>query len=453
MFSYAQIARAVHGRQGPGAGGAPRRIVHDSRDVEEGDLFVALKGEHTDGHLYLSDVFAKGASGAIVSNRKAIPPGSENVIVVADTRQALWDLAGAWRGRLEAVFVGITGTCGKTTTKELLAHLVAGEREVFAAQGNYNTDVGLPLSLLAMPTTAQVGIFEVGAGKPGEIGPLARLLSPDLAVVTLVGRGHLAGFGDVATVAREKWDLVRALPASGTAIVNADCPELADLASGWKGRLITFGLDAGALRGRVVQVSPSLVVETTTPALHLESSLLGRHNATNLLAAAGTALALGVSPFSVEARSATFRGPPHRLRPVWAPFGLVLDDTYNSNPESMTAALETLAELDWGGVTRAFVFGDMFELGPDAERCHDEILDLALRLGIGPIFPVGDLAAAAARRATPADAPGTFVMSQREDLVLRVREALSGRRSVLLVKGSHLLGLGKVVEALTRLEP
>ncbi len=450
MLSYAQIADAVRGQLGPGLGGVPRRIVHDSREVEEGDLFVALQGERTDGHLYLQDVFAKGAGGAIISDREAIPPRSRNVIVVADTRRALLDLARAWRARLEATFVGITGTCGKTTTKELLAHLVAGEREVFAAKGNYNTDVGLSLSLLAMPTSAQVGVFEVGAGGPGEILPLARLLSPDLAVVTLVGQGHLAGFGDVATVAREKWDLVKTLSASGTAIVNADCPELVALAIDWQGRLVTFGLAAGALRGHVLQVSPSLVVETPSPPLRLESPLLGRHNATNLLAAVGAALALGVPPASLEARCTTFDGPPHRLRLASAPFGHLLDDSYNANPESTAAALETLAELDMGDVTRAFVFGDMLELGPDAGHCHDEILDLALRLGIGPIFPVGAEATAAAHRAAPARAPGTFIVCPRADLVLRVREALSRHRSVLLVKGSHVLGLDEVVEVLAQ---
>jgi len=448
MLDYAAIARAVGGRLERGTGGSPARVVHDSREVAPGDLFVALKGERTDGHLHLAGAFARGAGGAIVSDASCVPPEAHDLVVVADTRLALWNLAKTWRAGLDATFVGITGTCGKTTTKELLAHLAAGERETFAVQGSYNTDVGLPLSLLAMPATARVGVFEIGAGAPGEIAPLARLLAPDVAVVTLVGRGHLAGFGDVATVAAEKWALVRALPQGGTAVVNADSAELLPLLATWRGNAVTFGTASGTLRGRLIADGPPLVVEAGPPPLSLTSPLVGRHNLTNLLAAVGAALAVGVSPRVIEERAATFVPPPHRLRLLAAPFGAVLDDTYNANPESTRAALEALAGLDLGTARRAFVFGEMRELGTDAARCHDEVLGLALRLGVRPIFPVGGEAVAAARRAERGARPGTFVFVRREDLPRRILELVSGERTLLLVKGSHLLALDQVVDAL-----
>jgi UDP-N-acetylmuramoyl-tripeptide--D-alanyl-D-alanine ligase len=448
MFRYAEIARVVRGRLEQGTDGAPRRVVHDSRSVEEGDLFVALKGERTDGHGFLGEAFARGAGGALVSAGGSVPQGSRNVIVVADTRQALWDFAAAWRKTLGGTFVGVTGTCGKTTTKALVAHLVSGEKEVFAAPESYNTRIGLPLALLAMPATAEVGVFEVGAGGPGEILPLASLLAPRLAILTLVGRGHLAGFGDAAAVAREKWDLVRALPEAGTAIVNADSPELVEAAAGWKGRTLTFGVAAGRLRGRVVQVFPALVVETADPPLRLLSPLLGRHNATNLLAAVACALELGVLPREIERRAATFEGAPHRLRLLPSSFGYILDDAYNANPESMRAALGTLAELDLPVAKRAFIFGEMLELGEEGGRCHTEVLELALRLGIRPIFPIGDEAIGAARRVLNQTPRGTFVFARKDELVGRVPEALGGAASLVLVKGSHSVGLDRVVEDL-----
>ncbi len=451
MLSYRAIAEAVRGRLLFWAGGAPSRVVHDSRAVRDGDLFIALKGERTDGHLFLEEAFARGAAGALVSDFPSVPPRGRNLIVVENTRKALWDLAAAWRRELSATFVGVTGSCGKTTTKELVGHLLAEDREVFVAPESYNTEVGLPLALLSMSPRAQVGVFELGASAPGEIGPLASLLLPTVAVLTMVGRAHLAGFGDLAAVAAEKWELVRSLPLDGLAIANADSPELASLAAAWPGRLSTFGLTAGTLRGRIVSESPSLVVETERPPLRLFFPLLGRHNATNLLAAVSCALELGILPPTIERRAATFAGAPHRLALVPAPFGYVLDDTYNANPDSMAAALRTLAELDLPVARRAFVFGDMLELGEEAERLHREVLDLALHLGIAPIFPVGELAEKVCLSAEKASPPRRIVLTEGEPLADCVRKTLQGERTLLLVKGSRRIGLDRLVGELTSL--
>jgi len=446
MFSTAKIAKLVDGKLLRGTGETPRRVIHDSRLVQEGDLFIAFKGERTDGHAFLEEAFARGACGAIVSAPTAIPKSGRNVIWVEESLRALWTLAAAWRKHLQATFIGVTGTCGKTTTKALIGHLLAEDRKVYTAPHNYNTEIGLPLALLAMPHSAQVGIFELGASAPEEIAPLAALLVPQVAILTMVGRGHLAGFENLEAVAKEKWTLIRSLPGDGTAIVNADSPELAPLVHAWEGNLIPFGLERGKLRGKITGTFPGLRMEIKEPTLHFSSSLVGRHNATNLLAAVACALHLDISPRAIERRVATFQSVPHRLCLLAASFGYLLDDTYNANPDSTAAALRTLAELELPVNRRLFVFGDMLELGEAAARFHREILRLALGLGISPIFPVGEFANQAVRERLKHAPSGTFIVSPREELADRIRESLQGEKNILLVKGSRRLGLEQLVE-------
>jgi UDP-N-acetylmuramoyl-tripeptide--D-alanyl-D-alanine ligase len=449
MFPIAEIARILGGDLVKETGETPRRAIHDSRLVREGDLFVALEGAHTDGHVFLEEAFAHGACGALVSEARAIPKSGRNLIVVENTLEALQRLASTWRRELPATFIGITGTCGKTTTKALLTHLLRGDLDTFSAPHNYNTEIGLPLALLEMPSCAQVGVFELGTSAPGEIAPLAALLSPEISILTMVGRGHLSGFGSVAAIAEEKWELVRALPKNGTAIVNLDCPELSRLATGWKGEVISVGLHGGKVDGRIVGTCPGLIIEMEPPPLRLETTLLGRHNATNVLAAVACALELGLAPETIEKQVRTFKPFPHRLNLLSTSFGYLLDDTYNANPDSTRGALFTLAEFDLDIAQRAFVFGDMLDLGEDSPRFHCEMIDLALRLGIEPIFPVGDLTTAAAREAAKNAPAGTFVFSPREELAGSIQKALTRDRNLLLVKGSRDMHLDQLVEQLT----
>jgi UDP-N-acetylmuramoyl-tripeptide--D-alanyl-D-alanine ligase len=453
MFPPTKTAEILNGRLLRGTDEVLRRATHDSRLVQRGDLFVALRGEHTDGHRFLEEAFARGAGGAIVSNVRAIPENGRNLIVVENTLRALQTLARAWRRKLNATMVGITGTCGKTTTKGLLAHLLSSDRETYVAPESYNTEIGLPLALLSMPVEAQIGVFELGVGAPGEMTPLAELLSPHVVILTMVGRGHLQGFGSVEVAAEEKWNLVRALPQMGTAIVNVDCPSLGGRVTAWEGDALTFGLKSGNLRGKVVEAFQGLIVEIDDPPLRLESRLLGRHQAVPLLAAVAGALRLGVSLETVGQRVKTFDGPPHRLRLLLAPFGYVLDDSYNANPDSTTAALRTLVELDLPVETRAFVFGSMFELGEKSPGFHREVLEFAVELGVAPIYPVGEQAMAAVEGVLDRLLPGTIVSASREELADRIGETLEGKASLLLVKGSHLLGLDRLVEALCTAVP
>lgn len=445
MFSIGEIAQILKGRLLKGREETPLRAIHDSRFVQKGDLFVALKGTRTNGHAFLEEAFMRGACGALVSETGTIPENGRNLIVVEDTQVALSSLAAAWRSKLPATFVGITGTCGKTTTKAILAHLLERDLRVFSAPHNYNTEIGLPLALLAMPANTHVGIFELGASAPGDIAPLAVLLSPKIAILTMVGQGHLSGFGNVEAIAQEKWELVRALTSQGRAIINLDCPELSRFADGWTGKIISVGLQGGMVHGKIVGACPGLIIEVENPFLRLETNLLGRHNATNILSAVACTLELGLAKETIEDRIRTFKPFLHRLNLLPAPFGHLLDDTYNANPDSTRAALFTLASLDLPTDRRFFVFGNMLDLGNDSLRFHQEIIDLALRLGIEQIFPVGDLATKAARGAVK-DAPtGTFVFSNQEDLADSIRKALKGKHNIILVKGSRDMNLDRLV--------
>ena len=429
----------------------PNRIVHDSRDVAEGDLFVALRGGRTDGHLHLHDAFSRGACGALVSDPSAAPDGAPNLIVVDDTLDALQQLASDWRQRSEATIVGITGSNGKTTTRALLAHLLrepANPGRIYTAPKNFNTEVGLPLALLAMPNFAQIGLFELGAERPGDIATLADLLRPHIGLVTSIGPSHLEAFGSIDAVAEEKWTLVERLPKSGLAILNADAPALRQRAPRAPCRTMTTGLEHGEVHGRIERELPSLRIAVVNPPMRIDCPILGAHHASNLLLAAAAAGQLGVAPHAIEDRAATFVPVPHRLRPIETPFGTVLDDTYNANPVSSAGALRTLAGLGEPRTHRAFVFGEMRDLGRDTDRYHREILDLAIGLGIDAIFPVGARAIAACRERTS----GAIEIVERNRLPERLAGCVSGDDRIVLVKGSRVLELERLIEDLLALE-
>ena len=445
MYSVGEIATIVGGRLLRGDEATPRRIVHDSRNVLEGDLFVALRGQQVDGHAFLSDAFGRGACAALISDPAPTPVDARNLIVVDDPLASLQRLAATWRSALGATFIGITGSNGKTTTRALLAHLLREPepaRAVFNAPKNYNTEISLPLALLAMPETASIGLFELGTERPGDIAVLTGILVPEIAVITSVGPGHLCEFGAVEAVAREKWSLVEGLPVNGYAVLNADSPHLRRLAEETPGRYLTVGLEQGEIRGRLKQEVPRLNLVVDDPPMRLDCSLIGRHNAVNILIAAVTAERLGLAVSKIEERAKTFAPVPHRLQPIPVAFGTIFDDTYNANPASAAGALHTLAQFGGDQTHRVFVFGEMRDLGPDADRHHREILDLALRLGIDTILPVGKRAVGACReRSTRA----TRIVD-RDHLSHTIQPACRGSsESLVLVKGSRALKLERLV--------
>jgi len=440
MYSLGEIAKIVRGSLTGDADTRPLRVVHDSRTVEPGDLFVALRGARTDGHAFLGEVFRRGACGSLVADAGGIPEDTPGLIVVADPLEALQRLASAWRDRLPSKQIGITGSFGKTTTRTLTAHLLRTAFTVHEPPGNFNTEIGLPLALLAMPEAAEVGVFELGAERPGDIGFLAELLRPYIAVLTGVGPSHLDGFGSIEAIAEEKWSLVAGLDRSAIAFVNADSPHLLTRIPKAPCAVRSVGVEAGNLRGRVERDVPELVLEVDEPRMHLRVPLLGAQNASNVLLAVACALHLGVKPQTIEEAIGDYVPPHQRLRALEAPFGTVLDDTYNANPASVKAALRVLAAYGAPDAHRVFVFGDMLGLGEASDRMHREIVGFAESLGIDRILPVGERAAAACGVAAP----------KAEDRPRTVRSVFREGENVVLVKGSRALALEHLVAALLR---
>ena len=448
MFPVEKIAQIVEGELLRREKITLARAIHDSRLVESGDLFVALPGRRADGHTFLADVFGRGASGAIISDTTNLPSNARNLIRVANPTLALQQWAAAWRKTLDATLVAITGSNGKTTVKTLLGHLLSARGPAYVSPHNYNTEIGLPIALLSMPADADIGVFELGAEQPGDIATLAHILRPHLGIITSVGPSHLDGFETVNAVASEKWSLINQLPENSAAIVNADSPHLRALATAARTPILSAGLDHGDVRGKVLQTVPSVKVSLEDHDVTLSCPLIGTHNAENMLLAAVAAHELGMSWDSIADQAISCKPIPHRLNPIQVPFGMVLDDTYNANPASMTAALKVLAAYGDAGAVRVFVFGEMLGLGAESERFHREIAQLALRLPIDAILPVGDAAIAACRSVATLPDEARFVVLARQEIKAWINSFSTSM--VVLVKGSRALELDKLVDELQR---
>jgi UDP-N-acetylmuramoyl-tripeptide--D-alanyl-D-alanine ligase len=442
MMSASTIALWTHGRL-QGADAKVTGVVIDTRRVKPGDLFVAIKGDRVDGHDYLADAAARGAVAAMVTRKldHDLPQ-----IVVQDSALALGDLASAVRAQRDVRVVGITGSNGKTTVKTLTAAILSRHGRTHVSAGNYNNELGLPLSLLAMPLDTEFAVLEMGAGKPGDIAYLAAIARPDVGVVNLIASAHLERMGSIEGVAETKGALYQALPADGAAIVNADdafASFFDGLASGRK--LLHFGLDHAAdVSARVLEQRADgsrFVLRTPVGEAEVSLPLPGRHNVANALAASAVALALDVPLATIVAGLQAAEGVPGRLRrEVMAGGWTVIDDSYNANPSSMMAAIDTLL---LAGGERWLVLGDMAELGADARALHASVGQRARERGVERLFAVGPLGTATVE----AFGDGAAHFADKPALIAALRAQLHPGVTCL-VKGSRSAGMEQVVAAL-----
>ena len=420
-------ARVV--RDGGAAGGeGPTRAVIDSRHVGPGDLFVGLVGEHVDGGRFATDVLAAGAWGVLVGEAHgeaaAAAAGDGAVLVAADPLRALQDLATAWRRALGAKVIGITGSTGKTSTKDLTAAMVGQQRRVVATPLNLNTEIGLPLTVLGAPADTEVLVLEMAMRGAGQIAELARIAEPDVGVIVNVGPVHLELLGTIEKIAATKSELIEGLRPGGTAIVPADEPLLQTHLEHLPEGVATVTFGSG---GDVSELPEGLELPFTSA-----------HMRSNALAALAAARAVGVEPSgTLEVALSELRGQRRTL-----PGGVVvIDDCYNANPMSMRAALDDLAASASG--RRVAVLGDMLELGPDEVRFHEEIGTHARGAGVDLLVTVGPLAAAMG----PAFGGETVAV----DAAAEVASALKPRLrdgDTLLVKASRGVGLEVVAQQL-----
>ncbi|MEO7062268.1 MAG: UDP-N-acetylmuramoyl-tripeptide--D-alanyl-D-alanine ligase [Dokdonella sp.] len=418
-------------------------VSTDTRTITPGMLFVALQGEHHDAHAFAEQALERGAA-ALLVNREL--PLNVPQVIVADTLGALGEIARAVRLRSRARVVGITGSNGKTTVKTLVTSILGMHGRTHATAGNFNNEIGLPLTLLAMPADTDYAVIEMGAGKSGDIAYLAHIAQPDITLVNNVAAAHLERLGSLQGVAETKGAIYRALPADGIAVINADdafAEYFAILAA--PRRTTRFGLlrraditantdpEANA-EGRFRLLTPVGSCEVALP-------FPGRHNVMNALAASAVAVALGVPLATIKVgleEAPTVAG--RLLRTLHASGAVVIDDSYNANPGSFAAAIATLAAEPG---ERVLVMGDMAELGADAERQHADIGALAKRSGIRRLRAVGPLSAAAVR----AFGGGAEHYADQAQLIEALRAELRAG-VVLLVKGSRSSAMDRVVDAL-----
>lgn len=376
-FSPARLAAWCSGAW-DGAPAAVCGVSQDGQKIPAGALFVAIKGERFDGHAFVEQAAARGAAAALVRRDWPRPGGFLLPLLrVEDTRRALTALARGYRATFTGLAAGITGSAGKTTTKEMIAACFRAGGQAAATAGNLNNDLGLPLSLLAAPTDMQRGIFELGSNHPGEIAALARLLRPDAATVTAIGPVHIEHFGTVEAIAEEKADLLRAVPAGGFVVLDADSPWCDWLSRQTAARVVTVSLERPAVdyRGRLLDETGDAieVIERSSGcAQRFRTGLHGRHQASNLLLAIGLARGAGVPFELLPGAMKDLRLPPMRWQQVRGNGLSIVNDAYNANSVSMLCALRTFAAQPATG-RRVLVLGDMRELGADAEALHREV--------------------------------------------------------------------------------
>lgn len=348
----------------------------DSRTLADGDLFVAVKGERLDGHDFVAAALQQGALAAVVARSEIERfPDRARLLVVDDTLVALQSLGAAVRRLWGKTLIGVTGSAGKTTTKEAIAHVMARRCHVLKSEGNLNNHFGLPLQLLRLEQGHEVAVIEMGMSHAGEITALAKIASPDMGVVTNVAPVHLGFFNSVADIARAKYELIESLPAKGTAILNADDDYVSQFGRDFRGKVMTYGIERPAdvraenIAGRGAQGSSfDLVVDGCREQVALP--LLGVHNVYNVLAAAAVALQRGITPSEIAAALATLAPPDKRGQVLELAGATVVNDCYNSNPKALNAMVSALAGMP--GNRRIVVAGEMLELGPTGEQLHRE---------------------------------------------------------------------------------
>ncbi len=455
-LDLAHVASVVGGHLDPPSAGATvvRTVMTDTRLAPGAPaLFIALPTDRADGHAHLVAAAAAGAVAALVAADRVGPRGPDDLprVVVSDTWAALGDLARQVRDAVDPLTVAITGSYGKTTTKDLAAAAVRTARRTVASRASHNNELGVPLTLLALEADTQVLVAEIGVRVPGDLDAAAALVRPDVAVVTAVGPVHLETLGDLAGVAREKGRLVTALPAGGTAVLNADDPRVAAMrrsdvatltvsAAGAAADLVAGGVrDAGSGRFAAVVRTPWGTAEVVPP-------LPGRHHLTNALLALAVAGVVGADPGAAAAAIAGAPTSASRSELVRAGGVTVLDDAYNASPPTMLAALATLAELPATG-RRWAVLGTMAELGPATEELHRGVG--AACAGLGRLVAVGAGGAAIAAGARSAGLPSERIheVPDAEAALSVLRDGI-GPGDAVLVKASRVVGLDRTASGL-----
>lgn len=442
-MKLSELATILHGTL-QGADSEYKRIVIDSRVVQKDDCFFAIKGEFFDGHDFIVEVAQKGASVAVVDHAVVsdIP-----IIIVANTRKALIDLARFYRETASIPVVAITGSCGKTTTRAMLENILKQSSCVLASQKSFNNDIGLPLTLLQLKPDHHYLVLEIGTNHPGEIAALTNIAKPTLSVVTMIAGVHTEGFGSIENIAVEKAEIYAGLSEDGVAVVNADDP-FADyfkkIAN--RHRVITFGTDHQAgIMAKDVSIHAdgkiNFTLQIMDKTVFIALPLLGEHNVVNALAAAAVAFALAIPIQCIKQGLESVQPEYGRLVMKKSIMGAnIIDDSYNANPTSVKAAIRVLTHQSSDPI---LVLGDMKELGKDVEALHAAIGEFALQQGVKKLFCYGAMSVFAAK----AFGKNAFYFDDQQQLLEALKLSLT-KDTTVLVKGSHSMKMKNIVDAI-----
>lgn len=442
--SLSQLASILHGAH-HGAEVVIDEVTTDTRKITPGCLFVALKGERFDAHDFAQQAKESGAAALLVSR---LLDTDLPQLVVKDTRLAFGELAAWVRQQVPTRVVALTGSSGKTSVKEMTASILSQCGNTLYTAGNLNNDIGVPMTLLRLTPEHEYAVIELGANHQGEIAWTVSLTRPEAALVNNLAAAHLEGFGSLAGVAKAKGEIFTGLPANGIAIINADNNDWLNWQSVignrkvWRFSPNLATSDFSATNIHITSHGTEFTLRTPTGDVDVLLPLPGRHNIANALAASALAMAVGAPHQAIKAGLAKLKAVPGRLFPVQlAENQLLLDDSYNANVGSMTAAAQVLSEMPG---YRVMVVGDMAELGDEAEACHQQVGDAAKAAGIDKVLSVGTLSEAISR----ASGVGEH-FSDKQAVVARLKTLINEHSIItLLVKGSRSAAMEEVVRAL-----
>jgi UDP-N-acetylmuramoyl-tripeptide--D-alanyl-D-alanine ligase len=456
VFSIDQVIKAVGGVLISGASqNTVSGISTDSRLVERGNIFIALQGENFDGHDFVRKVVEKGATSVIISNTSM--PDLEkldkavSVIKVSDTLQALGDLAHNYRQRFSLPVIAITGSSGKTTTKEMMAAIIGSQKNVLKTEGNLNNLIGLPQTIFRLRAEHELAILEMGTNTRGEIKRLTRIAAPSIGLITNIGPAHLEGFGSVDVVAQEKSDLFLNMPQAGIAVANLDDEAVKIIAEKWNGRRVNFSMSPNA----DVTVSDiekngargmrfNLIINGISQ--KVEMKIAGVHHVYNAMAAAACSWTAGIDPEIIKKGLSAFLPVGGRMEMIKLQNGAyIIDDSYNANPASVREALLTLKDLK--GNHGGYVFlGDMLELGDAAFEMHRRIGTLLGTIGVNAVFLQGEYSAVIAAAAIDGgmSQENIFIMENSKEGILFLKKYLK-KGDWILVKGSRRMRMETIV--------
>jgi UDP-N-acetylmuramoyl-tripeptide--D-alanyl-D-alanine ligase len=423
-------------------------ISTDTRSVKHGEIFFALHGENYDGHNFIKQAVYNGATGVVISAGKKIENLSLNgsgkvaLVEVSDTLRALGDLAKYYRKNLQTKFIAVTGSNGKTTTKDMVYHILKNFKNVSRSKKSFNNFIGVPLTIFGADLTHDFCIVEMGTNAPGEIKRLSEITSPDFAILTNISHTHLEGLGSIEGVANAKAEFIENMDEDGTLITNADDAWCSQIASRFNGKVINFGFGENArIKASKVKRNKSGFTFTVNESFTINLPVLGKHNIYNSLAAITLCNAVGVRMEEMCERFVDFKLPPMRMEKRVCGDVIAINDGYNSSPSSMSAALDELSQLPAPG-RRIFVCGDMLELGKDTERLHKEIGKMVASSKVDILWTVGPFSRFVAEGAIAngMSSANVFSYDTSEETCFLVASQLKSKDTVL-IKGSRRMKL------------